>query len=121
MADRLRRSAAVPLGAVSVLAAALLAGCGDEEAVREATAYCVTEVPGATDFRVVDQEDCDGSDGSTWIVYSTSYPRAYRPGDRIPASVAGTKVRASDPAARAAHGFTRTGAIPSRGGGGSGG
>lgn len=119
-----RRSLVVPLGTVAVLAAGFTTGCGGTES----DAYCVTEqtTGGQPEYVVVDEGRCNGADHTTWIVYSSNYPHTYRPGDRIPAGGVGTRIRSTDTGARAAHGFTRTGAIPARGGfgthgGGSGG
>lgn len=102
-----------------ILAGSLLAGCGQDEAV----AHCVEEqqaTGGQPEYVKVDDDRCDGHDGSTWIVYSSTYPRAYNAGDRIPGEQLGTKVRSTDAGARAAHGFTRTGSYPARGGFGTG-
>lgn len=113
--SRRLRSRTVPLGAVAALASALLAGCAQDEA----TAHCVAErvdASGRPEFQKVDDGRCDGSDGSTWIVYSSTYPRGYHKGESIPADRLGTRVRASDAAAREAHGFSRTGSFPARGG-----
>lgn len=91
------RSKAVRLTVVPVVAAAFLAGCGEDD---EETAYCVD----ANDM-VVENENCDddydrGSGGFIWFFAGGG--RSYGLGNRV--SGAGTRIRASDRAALASRG-----------------
>ena len=95
------RSSAVKLTVVPVLAAAFLAGCGEEE---EETAYCVD----ATET-VVENENCDreydrgGGGGFFWFFAGAGLGRGFRPGSRV-AGLPGSRVGAGDRAALAQRG-----------------
>ncbi len=112
-----RTSKTVKLTVVPILAAAFLAGCGEDE---EETAYCVD----ATDT-VVENENCDdeydrgGGGGFFWFFAGGG--RGYGLGNRV--SGAGDRIRASDRAALARRGgfgsSARSGGV-GRGGGGGG-
>ena len=112
------RSKAVKLTVVPILAAAFLAGCGDDEE----TAYCVD----ANDT-VVDNEQCDdesdrgGGGGFFWFFAGGG--RSYGRGSRI--SGPGDRIRASDRSALAKRGgfgsSARSGGVGRGGSGGSGG
>jgi len=98
-----RRSTAVRLTVVPVLAAAFLAGCGEEE---EETAYCVD----GTDT-VVENQNCDreydqgggGGGGFFWFFAGAGLGRGFGPGSRV-GGLQGDRVRASDRSALARRG-----------------
>ncbi len=96
------RSAAVSLTIVPIVAAAFLAGCGEEE--EQETAYCVDE-----NQQVIDNSNCDreydgvGGGGFFWFFVGSSFGRGLGPGSRI-TGIPGDRVRASDRAALARRG-----------------
>lgn len=93
------RSASVKLSVVPIVAAAFLAGCGEDE---EETAYCVD-----ANETVVDNSQCDdeydrgGGGGFIWFFAGAG--RGFGPGSRV-TGVPGDRVRASDRAALARRG-----------------
>ena len=92
-----RSSKAVKLGVVPVLAAAFLAGCGDDEE----TAYCVDENDMVVENRFCEDEYENGGVGVVpffWYFGGGTYTR----GQRVPTT--GDRVRASDRAALAKRG-----------------
>ena len=101
------RSAAVKLTVVPILAAAFLAGCGEEE--EQETAYCVD-----ANETVVDNSNCDdesdrgGGGGFIWFFAGASLGRGFGPGSRV-TGLPGDRVRASDRA-----GLARRGGFGSR-------
>lgn len=98
------RSKAVKLTVVPIVAAAFLAGCGEEE--EQETAYCVDETE-----TVVDNSRCDdeydrgsgGGGGFIWFFAGASLGRGFGPGSRV-SGLPGDRVRASDRASLARRG-----------------
>ncbi len=112
------RSKAVKLTVVPILAAAFLAGCGEDD---KETAYCVNG-----DDKVVDNSQCDnesdGFGGGGFFWFFAGGGRGYGQGSRV--SGPGDRIRASDRAGLARRGgfgsSARSGGV-GRGGGSSGG
>ena len=86
-----KSSRAVRLGVVPLLAAAFLAGCGDEE---EETAYCVDQ-----NDEVVENRYCDDDDRGAYFWYFGG--GSYIAGQRVKS---GTKISTLDKAALAKRG-----------------
>ena len=114
-----RTSASVKLTVVPMLAAAFLAGCGEDE---KETAYCVD----GSD-KVVDNERCDdesdGVGGGGFFWFFAGGGRGYGLGSRV--SGPGDRIRASDRGALARRGgfgsSARSGGVGRGGGSSSGG
>ncbi len=97
------KSKSLKLSVVPVVAAAFLAGCGEEE--EQETAYCVDE-----NEMVVDNSQCDdeydrggGGGGFFWFFAGGSIGRGLGPGSRV-GGLQGDRIRASDRAALANRG-----------------